>query len=161
MADDSKIDDNPLVPQEGSTPRFAASVIDLGGVRVEYGMPRFYNRRCDHHKLVYNSGERRVWCSDCERTIDGFDAFMTLAHNFHKMMDSARTHLQRAEAAEKAKIVLIGAKEIERTWRHKLAPCCPSCRAGLLPEDFARGASSCVSMELTRAVRAKQSKEGI
>jgi hypothetical protein len=45
------------------------------------------------------------------------------------------------------------AKEIDRTWGHKMSPCCPHCRGALLPEDFASGAASSFNSEMERARR--------
>ena len=150
------MDDMPLVPDSDGKP-FSAEVIDLAGIRVEWGRPASFTKRCDHRSLVFNRDERRVWCKDCERTLDGFDAFMVLNAGFTKIVQAANHKLAKAEEALTSTLVRRAAKEIDRTWRSKLAPMCPHCRQGLLPEDFERGPGA-VSMELLRAKREKDKK---
>jgi hypothetical protein len=129
----------------------------LAGVRVRWGRrPYKAPKECEHKHLTYAQNESRVWCSDCERTIENFDAFMVLAKNFERMVRDVQN--QNYKAAEGAKAVLIrrAAKEIDRTWGHKMAPRCPHCREGLLPHDFAEGCAMAVSQEVEIARRKKK-----
>jgi hypothetical protein len=139
-------------------------VVDLDKVRVALGWPRTpRHRRCKHQSMVYSTEQRRVWCKDCESTIETFDAWLVLIRNFEGMMRDVRGKLAKASAALSAVVIRRAAKEIDRTWGQKMAPCCPHCRRGLLPEDFANGASSATSAEFERArrKRAMETENGI
>ena len=129
-------------------------VIDLDKVRVALGWPRTPRHlRCQHLSMVYSTEERRVWCKDCESTIDTFDAWLVLIQNFEGMMRDVRSRLAKAAEALAAVVIRRAAKELDRSWGQKMAPCCPHCRRGLLPEDFADGAAGAVSVELERGRR--------
>lgn len=152
-------DDVPLIEIQGGEP-FGAPVIDLAEVRIKRGFSDLkVGRPCEHKRLMYSTTERRVWCEDCSRTIDGFDAFMTVTNHFHAMELAAREKLRRAKDAEALTISLRAAKVFDKAWRgNQMAVSCPHCRTGLLPEDFLSGGSQ-VSADIERARRrALQSK---
>jgi hypothetical protein len=149
-------EDAPIEPDEDGQP-FRAKVIDLDGVRVQWGRPRYKGNRCQHRSLVYSQDERRVWCRDCAQTIEGFSAFMTLVRHFEKMTDEANRKLAKAAEALKAVLIRRVSKDLDRTWGAKMAPCCPHCRKALLPEDF-DGRSSSVNADWERSLRAHKAK---
>lgn len=132
--------DNPLVENEGSTP-FGQPVIDFANIRVAYGLPKFHHKICKHQSLVYSRQERRIWCKECESTVDGFEAFMTITSHFHEMERSAQHRIREAQTALDATIVKRAAKHLDKAWnrRHPMAVCCPHCHGGILPEDFLDG----------------------
>lgn len=130
-----------------------ADVISLAEVRVARGWTR--GKVCEHRSLVYSSKERRIECKDCDQPVDGFDAFMTLCRHFDAMEKAAKNREHKTKAGLEAVIVRRAAKEIDRTWGRKMAPQCPHCRRGLLPEDFANGAAGCVGGEWEAARREK------
>lgn len=131
-----------------------SEIIDLDGIRIQWGLPSTpLKQRCEHKSLVYSSAERRIWCQNCERTIDNFDAFMTFTKHFESMLRHARIKLQEATDAMKTSVRRRATKVLDRAWSgNVMAPCCPHCRGGLLPEDFAdRGLSMCSrDIELAR-----------
>jgi hypothetical protein len=147
----------PLEPQE-EHPVMLANVVDLGSVRVRYGLTPYKAKVCEHKSVTYNQSERRIWCQDCERTIDSFDGFVMLLKHWQEMERAARHKLAQAEEARQATLVRRAAKELDRDWGHKRAPCCPHCRGGLLPEDFDRGAAAATSRELEVARRKRASQ---
>lgn len=158
--------DVPLVHTPGCEP-FGQPVIDLAEVRIKRGNASSrFGRACQHKALIYSQDERRIWCEDCERTIDSFDAFMVVVGQFHPMVNAAKRSLERAREAEGFTISLRAAKVFDRAWRgNQMAVCCPHCRTGLLPEDFLSGGSQ-VSADIERARRARmlatqQDKEGL
>jgi ribosomal protein S27E len=113
------------------------TVVDIGDARVARGMTRRPHVSCRHNSLVYDNRERRVWCSDCERDVDPFDAFEILV----KYHDDAVGRIKRREKAvaeaEAFSIISIAAKTIDKAWRSKnMVPACPSCGNGLFPDDF-------------------------
>lgn len=147
--------DPPLVAPPNA-PIYGASVIELAAVRIQRGeTDRLSSRPCEHKSLVYSRSERRVWCSDCERTIDGFDAFLTLTLHFDSMVSAAKSKLARADQALRDTVGRRAAKLIDRAWSGRpMAVSCPHCRVGLLPEDFEHGLSK-FSAEFERARRSK------
>jgi hypothetical protein len=153
--------DVPLEAREGSTP-YSSPVIDLAEVRIAYGLPKPGQRVCSHRRLIYCRSERRVWCEDCESTVESFDAFMTVTEHFHLMEREARAKLARAAEAEAATLVKRASKNLDRQWngKHPMAVSCPHCRGGLLPEDFIDGGSAVSrDIELARRKRAIEGKE--
>lgn len=143
--------DDPLTP--------FGQLIDLAGVRMQRGYSKPSGPRCKHLNLRYctEKGERRVWCADCERDIDPFDALLVLADHFHEMLSAA--HDMRREAAEALKQTarLRATKALDKAWSGRvMAVDCPHCRRGLLPEDFVTGGFGRQSRELELARRARE-----
>jgi ribosomal protein S27E len=147
--------DIPLIDQDGSRP-FGSPVIDLGEMRIRFGVPdTTRGRPCEHRDLIYSTKERRVWCATCERTVDSFDAFMTLTRMFHDMVRDWRGKMHKADEALKATIGRRAAKVIDKAWTDtQMAICCPRCGQALLPEDFEHGVSQ-VSAVIERRRREK------
>jgi hypothetical protein len=147
--------DEPLQPF-GDDVGFALNrVVDLAGVRLRRGRTKPGVRECPHMNLTYSDTERRVWCDDCSRTIDNFDALMVVTRHFEQMMAAARRHETRAREAMEASLVSRAAKKVDEAWRGRgLVPACPHCHRGLLPEDFADGAAL-ISREMETARRRK------
>ena len=131
--------------------RESASVISLADVRVSRGWSR-PSKVCEHKSLVYSSKDRRIECKDCDQPVEAFDAFMTLVRHFDSMEAAARLREHQTKEAEAAVIVRKAAKAMDKAWSRKMAPCCPHCRTGLLPEDF-DSIGSMVGAELERARR--------
>lgn len=138
-------------PSEHDHTRESASVISLADVRVSRGWSR-PSKVCEHKSLVYSSKDRRIECKDCDQPVEAFDAFMTLVRHFDSMEAAARLREQKTSEALGAVIIRRAAKALDRAWGRKMAPCCPHCLAGLLPEDFDT-IGSMVGAELERARR--------
>lgn len=151
--------DIPLIIQDGSTP-FGATVIDLAEVRIRFGISdRKAGAPCEHKRMIYSVSERRVWCEDCDRTIDSFDGFMSIVTHFQAMTSAWKDKVRKADEALKAVIGRRAAKIIDKAWSgNEMAICCPHCRTGLLPEDFLSGGGSQVSAEIERARRARKAE---
>lgn len=152
-------EDNPIIPLPDAQP-FCAEVIDLAGIRVQWGLEKigkYHPDACKHTKLVYSSESRRVWCDDCKRTIENFDAFMVLVNGFERMEADARRKMKKADEAMSDTIHRRATKAIDKAWSSSLpAIGCPHCRKGLLPEDFEKGVQSRSSREFEMARRGKQ-----
>ncbi len=136
--------------------RYVSQVVDLASVRIRVGRTPFKAKICEHRSLLYSPSERRVWCEDCERTIDNFDAFLIFTRKFEQMLREARHKrhkMQAADEAMKSSVRRRATKELDRAWG-KMAVSCPHCHGGLVPEDFAAGTSMC-SREIELARRAK------
>ena len=134
-----------------------SEVINLSGVRIEQGLARYSGPKCEHKALMFDTAERRVWCKDCQRTVENFDAFLVLVNQYQPMVQHARRLTQEAEEARNHSMVSRAAKVVDQEWRGRnMAPCCTQCGAGILPEDFANGAGSAVSREYEKARRARK-----
>lgn len=152
MTDD--IDKDPPVQEQEFIG--GVKVIDFGDIRVARGLSRRPFTTCPHKNMVYDNHERRVWCKDCEKNVDNFDAFKALVENFHKAYGQVERLRDEAIAAQEHNLHLIAAKNIEKAWRGRtMAIACPHCRGGLLPEDFQRIGSMC-SAEIERQRRKKK-----
>jgi hypothetical protein len=150
--------DDPMEPVP-SGGMFRNVVIDLAEVQIQHGRTPYKVRRCEHCRVFYSQSERRVWCRDCEQTVDPFDAFKMLASRFHEMLSAAERKMTKADEALKKTARLRATKELDRMWSgHQMAPSCPHCGGGLLPEDFADGAASAVSREIEEARRRAAAK---
>jgi hypothetical protein len=145
----------PLVPLEsGGT--FVANVVDLAGVRPGVGRCKTATtKQCEHLPVIYCASERRVWCTDCDCPIEAFDALVTVARRLGDIVAEARRAMAKASEALAAVVIRRAAKEINRAWGRGMAPCCPHCLAGLLPGDFAGGASMEMGREYEIARRRK------
>lgn len=146
----------PLEPFE--TWRGVDFVVDLAGYRVRSGRTPYKSQKdlCKHTKVIYSSTERRVWCEDCNSPVDAFDALMTVVHHFENMQMEINRRLNKASEGKRAVIGRRAAKEFDNLWNRKMAPCCPHCQRGLLPHDFADGASSAVGIEYENARRKRE-----
>ena len=152
----NKPEDPPIEPQDF---RGGVRVVDFGDIRVARGLSRRPSRlKCPHRKLVYDESERRVWCSDCETSIDGFEAFLALVGQVHSVQSQTDRMIRRAEEAEAHTLISRAAKVVDKAWRgRRMAPCCPHCMGALLPEDFADGLKASKSLRLERERRKQKS----
>ena len=143
------MDDTPLTPNDEAKP-FSATVINLDGVRIKWGRTRPGDgKKCEHRTLIYSTEEKRVWCEDCKRTIENWDALMTVIRHFQMMEQEARSKNRQADDALKHTARLRATKALDKAWSGNVyAVACPHCRGGLLPEDFANGARSMTSREI-------------
>jgi hypothetical protein len=149
-------DDEPILdlPKEHES-RFG-DVIDLDGIRIARGLPKRSSQFCPHRNMTYCDEERRVWCKDCQRTLDGYDAFKGLVSVFGQMERSIRRKTEAADQAMKATIHRRATKAIDKAWSgREMAICCPHCRGGLLPEDFSDGVRAQCSREYEMARRGR------
>lgn len=151
--------DPPLeVLPDGGT--YHGVVVDLDKVRIRLGRTPYRVKNCEHKALIYSPSERRVWCENCERTIDNFDAFLIFTRHFERMESEARHKLTTAQEALNSAARLRATKALDRMWAGgKMAPCCPHCHAGLLAEDFANGVGAAMSKELVLAGRRRKGSE--
>lgn len=154
MSDEKK--DAPIVVQDflGGVNK----VVDIGDIRVARGFSRRAYTGCHHKYIHYDKTERRVWCKDCERDIEAFDAFELLVAQFY----DAKSHYEKmqgqADEAVNHTIHLIACKNLEHVWRGKMVPACPHCKEGLFAEDF-RTIGTRYSKELALQARINKEKQ--
>lgn len=131
------------------------TVVDIGDIRVSRGLTRRPYSSCHHHRLRYDPKERRVWCADCEKDVDSFDAFVLLTEQFHSAYGDLKARQQKLGEAEQFSARLIATKTIEKAWRSpNMVPACPSCGNGLFPEDF-KASPGMLGKDYARARRGK------
>lgn len=134
-------------------------VIDIGDVRVSRGKSRRPHSACKHRRLRYDASERRVWCADCERDVEAFDAFEIVAKQVH---DAIAAHDRREKAIQQAEAFTLrsrAAKALDEVWRSRnMVPACPTCGHGLLPEMFARGGGARLGRDYAEAKLAAHKK---
>lgn len=116
------------------------TVVDIGDIRVSRGMTRRPHSSCSHRRMAYDPKERRIWCKDCERDVDAFDAFVILTEQYHGAYDRLKDEQQKLVEAKSFNIRSVAAKAVDEAWRKKkTVPACPHCSNGLFPEDFVNG----------------------
>ena len=148
--------DEPIEPQEYL---FGVKVVDIGDVRVSRGLTRRPVSSCQHHSLVYDTKERRIWCRDCEKDVDPFDAFELLTEHFHRQEEKLAERARKLKEAEQFQIRTLAAKEIDKAWRsRKMVPACPHCRNGLFPEDFKSGIKTSLGRDYALARLGRKDK---
>lgn len=137
---------------------YGLKVVDIGDLRVARGKSRRVPSACKHVRLAFDTDERRIYCQDCESDVEPFDAFLQLVERHH-FLDAKADKLRRDAAHT---ITSRAAKRMDEAWRgRKMAPCCPHCKAAILPEDVVNGLSK-TNMEWEvrrRAARATDNKE--
>lgn len=148
--------DPPIIEQDYL---YGLKVVDIGDIRVARGMSRRPLSSCRHVQMVYDQKERRIWCKDCETTIEAFDAFLQIIEQFDAAASRAERVRQEVAAARNHNLVRIAAKKMDKAWsRKRSVPACPHCHAGLLPDDVDR--MGAVSREIELARRKREQDHG-
>ena len=130
------------------------NIVQLAEIRLSRSP--MLGKRCEHKNLVFSQPDRRIQCKDCDEVVEAFDAFMVLVRHWEAMSADLRRKARKADEAMQSTVIRRAAKELDRMWSgRQMAPLCPHCRGGLLPEDFAEVASS-ISADLERARRKRQ-----
>lgn len=129
------------------------NVVDIGDVRVARGLTRRHHSSCPHHRLMYDDRERRVWCKDCERDVESFDAFKIIVENLDKAIKSVERREKAITEAEQFKLRTLAAKAMDQAWRStKMVPACPNCGGGLFPEQFKNGVCGMLGRDYAQAM---------
>jgi hypothetical protein len=156
--DDMREDRDPPIEDPGFLS--GVTVVDIGDIRVARGLTRRHSSSCPHRNLVYDDRERRIWCKDCEKDVEAFDAFKQIVSQH----SAARGRLERREVklkeAEAFQVRSLAAKEIDKAWRHRsMVPACPHCGHGLFPEDFKHGCPAMLGREYATALAKRDAKK--
>jgi hypothetical protein len=116
---------------------YGLKVVDIGDIRIARGLARRHYSGCPHRRLVYDTHERRIWCKDCERDVEPFDAFTGLIEPYTRSLKELENREQKIAEAESFSIRSLAAKQIDQAWRSRnMVPACPHCGNGLFPESF-------------------------
>lgn len=127
------------------------TVLDFGDIRVARGLSRRPFSTCKHRRLRYDTRERRIWCADCERDLEGFDAFVVMTEQAHAFAASINERAEQVAEAEQFSLRSRAAKAVDEVWRSKnMVPCCHHCNRGLLPEHFADGVKKKIGKDFAR-----------
>ena len=131
------------------------TVVDIGDWRVSRGMTRRPHTGCHHSKITYDPRERRIWCQDCERDVEPFDAFVGLVDRYGAAVSNIKKRRDRLNEAERFQARSLAVKELDKIWmRRNYVPACPHCSHGLFPEDFKNGVAM-LSRDYAEARRKK------
>lgn len=145
---------DPIIPMDYV---YGMKVVNIGDLRVARGKSQRAPSTCKHIRLAFDTDERRVYCQDCEQDVEPFDAFLQLVKRHHHL--EAKAERLRQDAAHT--IISRAAKRIDEAWRsRKMAPCCPHCKAAILPEDVVNGLSKTnMEWEVRRRAARNDNKE--
>lgn len=127
---DSK--DIPLEPLPDNHDR----VVSIGDFfRVRHGRTPFRREKelCKHNHLVLSQSERRIWCEDCEKNIDPFDAVLTFQRQWAALDAHYKGLKQQTADGMTATLNRRASKEIDRIWSGKMLPLCPHDTYGRQP----------------------------
>lgn len=150
------MDDSPIIPQDY---RYGVNVVDIGDLRVARGLTRRPMATCAHSNMVYDPGERRIWCSDCESEVQPFDAFVLLVQKWHLAFRRLEDRRAQIEAAEAHALISRAAKVMDVAWRARnTVPMCPHCNTAIMPDDVTRGVAVC-SRALVEARRSRDAEK--
>jgi Zn finger protein HypA/HybF involved in hydrogenase expression len=149
--------DPPIEPQSFLG---GVTVVDIGDIRVARGLTRRHHTSCRHARMTYDPKERRVWCPDCEKDVEPFDAFEILVSQFSAATRKLEAREKKLLEAEQFQIRSLAAKAIDEAWRSRnMVPACPHCNHGLFPEDFKRGVGTMLGRDYAKArINAKGKK---
>ena len=151
MTDDGEQKDTPI---EAMGFVSGVTVIDFGEIRVARGLSKRPYSGCHHRALGYDSQKRRVWCRDCERTIEPFDAFELLVNQYSRAWRELNRRRERTNEAETKGLRSLAARALDAVWRsRKMVPACPMCGHGLFPEDFKNGVKVKLGRDYAEAKR--------
>lgn len=146
--------DAPIEPQDYI---YGVKVVQIEDLRVARGLTRRPASSCRHKQLIYDQGERRVWCQDCEAEVEAFDAFVGIVEVFSAGMSKLNTRRRELAEAEQFQIRSRAAKVMDEAWRStKMAPLCPHCMTAILPEDVAGGVAKTSKSLVVAARKRKQ-----
>lgn len=131
--------DVPIDPKDYAA---GVTVVDLGELRIKRGKARRTKGTCKHLNLTYDLDERRIWCDDCQSTVEPFDALLILTESYDRACKRLDRREKAIEEAEQFSLRSRASKVIDEAWRSKtMAPNCPHCSRTILPEDVIKGVS--------------------
>lgn len=124
-------------------------------------------RRCKHHHMTLDEHGGTVDCDDCGKNLSAFAVLCHFVREWGKIQEwKAECHAYGQKMRDEALLTwrtyrswrphLRAAQYIEKQWRGKMAPCCPHCGNGLLPEDFLDGSRGSRGKEHELQLRAEQ-----
>lgn len=121
------------------------------------------DERCHHRKMTWDDNGQIVTCDACGIQLSPYWALHQLAHFYDKEMSKLKARAEQLEQDKSHNLHLIAAKKVEAVWRSRnMAPCCPHCGRGILPEDKLGDAQTRRDFELRRRqARPDEGKRGM
>lgn len=108
---------------------------------------------CNHRNLQYDISSRIIYCKDCEREIDHFDAFFMIVKMFayaEHSLDCRREELDELEKRHQVGL-LKATRKVDEAWRSRsMVPICPHCHKAIFPTDGFGGNLTNKDLELER-----------
>lgn len=107
-------------------------------------------RRCKHKSVAIDPSDGTLDCQECGKSLNPFTVLLNYVNSWAEIA-KWREECKAAAQAQREKALLTwntyrawrphlrAAQYIEKQWRSRMAPCCPHCGNGLLPEDFLEG----------------------
>lgn len=119
------------------------NVVDIGEARISRGESKRPYRACRHLNVTYDKDERRVYCHECESTVDAFDVLLGIVEFYSGMNEKIQRRVDQLKEAESFQARSRAVKVMDEVWRSQSrAPMCPHCSEAILPEDVASGVNS-------------------
>lgn len=110
--------------------------------------------KCPHKQLVLDDHGQTVECGDCGKELGAYWALSKMVHKWADWQRQLQARADEVKEMEGAVVVLKAAKSVETAWRRrKTVPCCPHCKAAILPEDGFGDRLLTVSKDLERQRR--------
>ena len=152
--------DEPIEPtSKDATPYAYSNVLNFESLSIKHGRGKRFGKPCEHNHLVYDPGEKRVWCEDCESTVDSFDAFLRIVRDWESVESQLRSRALKLLEDEKQNLISRAAKAVDRAFRkQKTAPTCPHCKEALLPEDMLKCDHGGINKDWVRRMRKKRTE---
>lgn len=129
------------------------NVIQLGELIIRQREKRrgFRDERCRHTNTTWDANGDIITCDDCKMQISPVWMLHMLVEHYSEAMRKVAAR-ERSIAEDKAhNLHLIAARRVEAVWRSRnMAPCCPHCGRGILPEDKLGDAQTRRDFELRR-----------
>ena len=93
-------------------------------------------RKCRHMNIELDDAGEIVRCLDCGEQVSAYWVFKSVLSQINSERIRLGAERKELEETKSRTIHLVAAKRIERLWRgRKMAPLCPHCNRGILPED--------------------------
>lgn len=114
------------------------NVVHIGDLRIRQRekLMGLRDDRCLHNNTTWDRNGDIITCDDCKKQISPVWMLKTVMAHYDKAMRRVAER-ERALADDKShNLHLVAAKKVEEIWRTRtMAPCCPHCDRGILPQD--------------------------
>jgi hypothetical protein len=137
-------------------------VIDLESFRLTRTSTKGFGLKtdpCQHVNKTLDSNGGIITCDDCKKQLSPIWVIEEIISKWGEWWRRLESRAAQVKELEGKTVILKAAKEIEKRWRRKMAPCCPHCNRAILPEDRL-GESAAVSFEYELARRARDKRTG-
>ena len=136
-------------------------VVDIGDLRVARGRSRRERSACPHRQLIYDNQERRIWCEDCQTTVEPFDAFIGLVERFYVAEENIKRRQKAVAEAEAFSLRSRASKAMDEMFgKRSSVPCCPKCNYPLMPERVVLGLPSMGRNFAQKYIESEEKKNG-